>query len=437
MYGLSKVFYILLIVLGLTNYLISETVLPLFSTPPLEHIQKSRDAKEKAYVAQSRFVNIDTKLLFGDKPASKIALDLFKKHYIAKLEKISTMSNGGKNWIGTIEGVKFSQVIFTIKNGVLAGKISMPEGIYQVQRIYKTTYVLEDINQSAFPKELKPIPSPESVVPDSNIVSQTARRDSCTDITILVAYSTEAKNAAGGKADIEALINLAVTETNKSYENSGLIQRIRLVHTMETNEAQNNFYNDLTALRDKSDNIFNAIDTARETYHADEVALIIESTQYCGLGFLDSNADTAFSVSARVCATGYYSFGHELGHNMGAHHDWYKDETDTHAHGFVNLSDSWRTIMAYNSLCSDNGKSCTRLQYWSNPDITYNNDPMGVSKNGPSNCVKNSMTPDPSTCKADNHDILNGSCDRIANFRVSPNPETSSFNLSPIMYLLQ
>ena len=30
----------------------------------------------------------------------------------------------------------------------------------------------------------------------------------------------------------------------------------------------------------------------------------------------------AFSVVLRTAATGYYSFAHEFGHNIGSHHDW-------------------------------------------------------------------------------------------------------------------
>ena len=31
-------------------------------------------------------------------------------------------------------------------------------------------------------------------------------------------------------------------------------------------------------------------------------------------------APNAFAVVDRTCATGYYSFGHEMGHNMGLNH---------------------------------------------------------------------------------------------------------------------
>ena len=45
----------------------------------------------------------------------------------------------------------------------------------------------------------------------------------------------------------------------------------------------------------------------------------------CGIGWLMSGNNpgfgpNAFSVVDQTCATGYYSFGHELGHNMGLNH---------------------------------------------------------------------------------------------------------------------
>ena len=35
--------------------------------------------------------------------------------------------------------------------------------------------------------------------------------------------------------------------------------------------------------------------------------------------------------------------------------------------------------MAYNDECSDNGFSCTRRNFWSNPSINYNSDPTGIA----------------------------------------------------------
>ena len=381
---------------------------------------------DKKFLKRSRFVSLDIDLLGGTKntsPTKKIVLNLFNgESMVAILDNIKNIGVGGYVWIGKIEGIKLSRVIFSIKNGVITGKISTPKAIYEIKYAADNLYAIQELDQSAFPPELEPIPSPESTQSESISSSSdyAIETDSCNDITVMVVYSTEAKNAAGGSSQIESLINLAVTETNDSYENSGLVQRIRLVHTMETSESSNGFSTDMDALADTKDGIFDNVDTARETYSADMVALIIENSSSCGLAYLDSNASFAFSATDRSCATGNFSFGHELGHNMGAYHDWYADDADTYAHGFVNVTDGWRTIMAYDTLCTDQGEQCTRLQYWSNPDVDYNNDPMGVSSTGPDNCVKDSLTPNPSGCKADNRKKLNSTCSNVANFRHNP-----------------
>jgi hypothetical protein len=66
---------------------------------------------------------------------------------------------------------------------------------------------------------------------------------------------------------------------------------------------------------------------AADAFGADLVSLIIEGNgSLCGLGYLMLTESAgfeanAFSVSARNCATGNYTFSHEMGHNMGLQHD--------------------------------------------------------------------------------------------------------------------
>ena len=55
----------------------------------------------------------------------------------------------------------------------------------------------------------------------------------------------------------------------------------------------------------------------RDSTGADMVSLIEDAPQYCGIAYLMGNlspgfAASAFSVIHRTCATGYYSFAHEL-----------------------------------------------------------------------------------------------------------------------------
>ena len=64
----------------------------------------------------------------------------------------------------------------------------------------------------------------------------------------------------------------------------------------------------------------------RNAHGADLVSLFIAGTSLCGIAWLitaQSNAFEAFafSVVARICVTGNYTFGHEMGRNMGLQHD--------------------------------------------------------------------------------------------------------------------
>ena len=392
-------------------------------------VQGDAPAIDDPTIVRTRFVDINFKLL-GEiaLPSNTVKLNLFDDVvFTAVFDRTETNSLSSYGWIGHLEGVEYGQVVLVVTNGLLAGSVSMPGAIYEVRPLGNGVHVIEDIDQSAFPPEMEPIPvTPPEGAPLRD--TSGSGDDACNEIAVLVAYSPEARVAAGGTAQIEATIAQAVTETNQSYVNSGLIQRINLVHTMETStgDATNNFSIDLRALQRLWDGVFENVDTARETYYADLVALIIENSSYCGYGYINSTAEYAFSVTHRTCATGYYSFGHELGHNMSARHDWYADDTlnypYSYSKGFVYIDDPtrWRTIMAYNSLCSDTPPYayCNRLQYWSNPNVLYEGIPMGVDSNGPTNCVEGSTTPNPSTCAADNRLALNNTCSTVANFRV-------------------
>ena len=55
---------------------------------------------------------------------------------------------------------------------------------------------------------------------------------------------------------------------------------------------------------------------------ADAAALIVMNLPGCGVGYLYAYENgMSFSVTKKSCATGYYSFGHEIAHNFGCDHN--------------------------------------------------------------------------------------------------------------------
>ena len=64
-----------------------------------------------------------------------------------------------------------------------------------------------------------------------------------------------------------------------------------------------------------------SVHALRQAYGADVVAMIVGRGQYCGVGYMGPSIGSMYSVSSYSCATGYYTFGHEIGHNFGLNHD--------------------------------------------------------------------------------------------------------------------
>ncbi len=133
------------------------------------------------------------------------------------------------------------------------------------------------------------------------------------------------------------------------------------------------------------------IHSLRDTYRADLVALIRQSTwgNTLGVAYRPStgasiqSGDSGFSVNARTGSLPLVGdiFAHELGHNLGACHDVAQTPPSScsavtaNPHGKVIscdrvfCTDYWHTTMAYGP--GDGCSASTLLPYWSNSSITY------------------------------------------------------------------
>ena len=205
-------------------------------------------------------------------------------------------------------------------------------------------------------------------------------------IDIAVFYTPAARRVAGGKAEIEALVDLMVAETNQAYEDSGVDQRIGLVAREEVSYEEENGsgFLALDRLTDASDGYMDEVHAIRDRSGADLLHLIADVTDVGGVAHLRR----AYGLTCVRCDSSV--FAHELGHNMGLSHDRYVDVRHgllSYSYGYVNQraiedgapeSAQWRTIMAYPDQCSDAGFGCARILRFSNPSHTWLGDPMGA-----------------------------------------------------------
>ncbi|OZC01801.1 hypothetical protein BSZ36_01635 [Rubricoccus marinus] len=205
------------------------------------------------------------------------------------------------------------------------------------------------------------------------------------NVDVIMPYTT---NITAAYADPEALAQAAIDASNMTYANTGLSLRLRLVYAYETPFASSaNSGDDLADLRDPSDGRFDEVHGLRDAFGGDMVAMLGESAGGCGVGYVNSNAAFAFSVSAASCAVGNLTLAHELGHNFGALHDPFVEPSLTpyaYGHGSVNTAGRWRTVMAYNDECIATvpNTGCTRVPFWSDPDVIYD-DTTAPEADGP------------------------------------------------------
>ncbi|MDE0331045.1 MAG: ankyrin repeat domain-containing protein [Nitrospinae bacterium] len=298
---------------------------------------------------------------------------------------------------GTTPETEVSLVVLGLD---VSGTIKHNGNVYKVHPLGAgiTAVYLYNINQlQDHPKNYRDFIKKQShfLVPKGPVPNLPTTMSSDLVIDVLVAYTARARNEAG---NINGLVQLAFDETKRIYANSRIKPRLRLVHKYLTSyQESGDMETDLSRLRSSNDGYIDEIHARRNLYKADLVVLLVGRNEYCGVGYQYANQSWAFSVVGQNCATSYYSFAHELGHNQGAHHDPDTDSNKNFAygHGFCNSPDNWRTVMSYNS-----GSSCrNRLQYFSNPRVSH----MGA------------LTGDASL--RNNARVINETAYRVANFR--------------------
>jgi len=389
-------------------------------------------------VARARHATIDVEQLppraLRAADAPSLVLNLFPDvSYRAVVDRIDSTPNGYV-WVGHIPGVEMSTITLAREGDVMYGSIFTRTAMYVVRPTSAGEHLIAQIDQGSFPPEADPIPVIGSPAAREPSTDPAAASDDGSLIDVMVLYTPAAAAAVGGSSGIAALISNAISTTNTTYANSGITQRLRLVYSGQVAYTETG---GSTGISTDLNNVTNAtgafagVPALRDAYGADLVSLLTNTpgSSYCGIAWLMQNVSTSFaplgySVVEQQCAVGNLSFPHELGHNMGARHDWYVDGGSvtlpfSYAHGYVNTVARWRTIMAYTDVCIAQGNFiCTRLPYWSNPNVTFNGAPMGVPEgtNSSGSCIGNVSNP---PCDADDHRALNDTALTVANFRSS------------------
>ena len=371
-------------------------------------------------------------------PPATLTLNLFDDTVVsAVVERTAPTLSGGYSLSGRLTSSAFDTVTVVVNGAVVAGTVRTSGEIYWIRTVGDDLYVVAQVDLSMLPPEADPLPPPGrfgSVAPDIAGEPRRAAADD-SEIDMLIVYTPKARTAAGGPAEMEALIDLVVAETNQAFADSDVSARIRLVHREAVNYTENGDLRlDLQRITDPDDGHMDEVHALRDTYGADLVHLISTGRTLAGIASVmvevsQDFAPYAFGVTNQRSAA---TFTHELGHNLGLRHDRHDDPGNTpypYSHGYVNQrafepgaepSSRWYTIMALGGQCRPAGFFCRGVFRFSNSRQNWNGDPMGMRGDTPSSRVDG---------PADAARSLNETWTTSASFR--PRATTATASLSP------
>lgn len=317
---------------------------------------------------------------------------------LAQLDHLERRGSTDLVWRGRVANREDSQVVLTLRHGLVAGAIFLPDRVYEIFTS-PAGPVAAELNSALFPAcGGSPIPEGEGRGEKRGEAwSGRASLDTPDSIDVMVMYTAQARDAAGGVAEIETTAQAAVDMANTAFANSDMVARFRLVHTeLATRNDTGNMSSDLSWLRNDA-----TVAALRDEHAADLVSLIVNNGgSACGVGYLLGNTDPAtfgpsgFQVTARGCAVGNLTYAHEHGHNMGLSHDpanagspgsLYEPDGYGHFHDGV-----YRTVLSYSTECTS---GCTRHPYFSNPAISFMGLPTGILNERDNHRVSNLTAP--------------------------------------------
>jgi len=292
------------------------------------------------------------------------------------------LGKGRFTWVGHASDNPENTVVIGVSGDAVAGTFTRHGKLFKLEPRANGDHVLSEVKNTEPAPEHDPIPVADktSTSPSSTASTGTAAGSEGSVIDVLVVYTPAVEALYGTQGD-DALIILAVTEANQGYSNSNMATRLNLVGVYRADYIESgDMRTDLIRLRTTNDGFMDEIHAVRNFYGADLVSLIEADGGACGVAYLMNNLSTsfapyAFNVVHHSCATGYYTFAHEIGHNQGAAHDLANTSDVTiypYAHGYQDPLGRFRTIMAY-----DCPGGCSRLDYFANPEVLYNGVPTG------------------------------------------------------------
>jgi hypothetical protein len=175
-----------------------------------------------------------------------------------------------------------------------------------------------------------------SPIPKTNLLHRRSLFSSDNDdiLDVGVLWTPQARVSAGSYDAMISLVNLAIDESNTIMYNSHVPLRLRLTVAKEILNASyveppGGIIDILVSLMDQADGIFDVDTATRYSDGSDVIVMLAATIGACGVApvIVDDGNDgtSSYALVHKDCATGTFSFLHEIGHLLGACHDDYCD----------------------------------------------------------------------------------------------------------------
>ncbi|MGV3757162.1 MAG: reprolysin-like metallopeptidase [Verrucomicrobiota bacterium] len=370
-----------------------------------------------AGVKRQREVVIDPAVLaaLNDQPLpARFTLNLFSNlSFTAVLNRREMPGPGRVVLSGQLAGIPGSTVVLASQGDVVIGSVAIPgrdmwrigyagPGMHRVLELDPSKRAPCGVTDENTWREspdlgLQAVPAPPPLLGSASAI---------TLVDVMVVYTAQSRAAAGGTDAMHAAIDAAVMEANLVYARSLVNLQLRLVHRAEVTYTESgSMQTDLNRVRDTGDGFMDNVHTLRDTYGADLVCLITDtSSGIAGLAGVmltpsASFAPNGFSVVSRSDLVGFYTFAHELGHNMGCAHDRANTTLGgaysyAYGHALSVGGFTYGTVMSYVG---------SGIPHFSNPEVLYRGVPTGIAEGSPNS--------------ADNARVLNNTAPIVSAFR--------------------
>ena len=239
-------------------------------------------ARPEAGVLRERVTRIDLDALEGVRAAANadapapLVLNLFSD---ARLNAVITWTGptaAGYAMTGHLREWELGSVTLVVHDGIVMGSVRAPDGVY--------SFTAEDDGEVVIRKSAPRPSEPGDAVPFRWRDSQRSAAapvpgelEDGSQIDVLVTYTPSAVARIGGRRRMEAGVALIETVANQAYRDSGVLQRVRVVHstTVQFSEEGRDTTSILYMLVDPADGHLDRIHALRSRYAADIVTLIL------------------------------------------------------------------------------------------------------------------------------------------------------------------